>query len=74
MNKKTPGTINFAKQIKLITQKMSSNIRSIYKNVLESLSEVLEDDKRFYAYFEKKFPKSFKYLPIIKFGIFFLYL
>jgi hypothetical protein len=26
----------------------------------------LEDDKRFNAYLKKKFPKSFKYLPIIK--------
>ena len=68
--KKTPGMINFAKQIKFITQKRLFNTRSIYKNVLEYLSVILEDDKRFYAYFKKRFPKSFKYLPIIKFVTF----
>ena len=42
------------------------NIHSIYKNFLEYLSVTLEDDKRFYVYFKKKFPKSFKYLSIVK--------
>jgi hypothetical protein len=49
-----------------IAQKRHFSIRSIYKNVLNHLSVILEDEKRFYAYFKKKFPKSFKYLPIIK--------
>ena len=72
--KKTPEMINFAKQIKLkfITQKKLLNTRSIYKNGFKYLSVILEDEKRFYAYFKKRFPKSFKYLPIIKFVTFLL--
>jgi hypothetical protein len=68
--------INFAKPIKLkfITQNRLFSNRSIYKNVLNHLSVILEDEKRFYAYFKKKFPKSFKYLPIIKFITFLLIL
>lgn len=52
---------------RLTTQKRLFNSRSIYKNVLEYLYVTLEDDKRFHTYFKKRFPKSFKYLPIVKF-------
>ena len=44
--KKTPGMINFAKQIKFITQKKLLNTRSIYKNGFKYLSVILEDEKR----------------------------
>ena len=65
--KQTNDQINF----RFITQKkLFNNTRSIYKNVLEYLSVTLEDDKRFYAYFKKRFSKSFKYLPIVKFVTF----
>uniref|UniRef100_UPI003001CB00 hypothetical protein n=1 Tax=Cocconeiopsis kantsiensis TaxID=3082010 RepID=UPI003001CB00 len=63
---KTNNQIKF----RFITQKRLFNTRSIYKNVLEYFSVILEDDKRFYAYFKKRFPKSFKYLPIVKFVTF----
>jgi hypothetical protein len=46
------------------------NLNSIYKNVLEYFSVILEDNRRFRAYFKKRFPKSFKYLPIVKFVTF----
>lgn len=55
---------------RFITQKRLFNTRSIYKNVLEYFSVILEDDKRFYTYFKKRFPKSFKYLPMVKFVTF----
>ena len=54
----------------LFAQKRLFNTRSTYKNVLEYLSVILEDEKRFHAFFKKRFPKSFKYLPIVKFVIF----
>ena len=34
----------------------------------------MEDKKRFNTYFKKKFPKSFKYLPMVKFVLFLLIL
>ena len=74
--KKTLRMTTFLKQtndqikFRFITQKRLFNTRSIYKNVLEYISVILEDEKRFYAYFKKRFPKSFKYLPIIKFVTF----
>jgi hypothetical protein len=61
--KQTNDQIKF----RFITQKRLFNTRSIYKNVLEYLSVTLEDDRRFSNYFKKRFPKSFKYLPIVKF-------
>lgn len=51
-------------------KKFRFNTCSIYKNVSEYLSVILEDDRRFFAYFKKRFPKSFKYLPIVKFVTF----
>ena len=38
-------------KFRVITQKRLFNTRSIYKNVLEYFSIILENDKRFYAYF-----------------------
>ena len=55
-------------------QKRMLSTHSLYKNVFKHFSVILEDEKRFYAYFKKKFPKSFKYLPIIKFVTFLLIL
>ena len=66
----SPKQTNNQIKLRFITQKRLFNTRSIYKNVLEYLSVILEDEKRFYAYFKKRFPKSFKYLPIVKFVTF----
>ncbi len=50
-------------------QKKFFNTNSLFykKKVLGYISTVLEDDKRFSAYFQKRFPMSFKYLPIVQF-------
>ena len=53
--------------IKFITQKILFNTCSTYKKVSEYLFISLEDEKRFKAYYKKRFPKSFKYLPIVQF-------
>lgn len=39
----------------------------LYQKASKYLSVLLEDNKRFYVYYKKRFPKSFKYLPICKF-------
>jgi hypothetical protein len=57
-------------KFRLIDQKRLLNTSSIYKNILEYFSVILEDGKRFNAYFKKRFPKSFKYLYIVKFVTF----
>jgi len=61
-------------KLKCSTHKKMLSTRSIYKIVFNHLSVILEDKKRFNTYFKKKFPKSFKYLPMVKFVLFLLIL
>lgn len=61
---------NISKNLNLFTQKQMVSVNSIYKNILNRFSVILEDEKRFYSYYKKRFPKSFKYLPIVKFVTF----
>lgn len=68
----TTSIIQTNNQIKLrfITQKRFINTHSIYKNVMEYFTVILENEKRFNAYFKKRFRKSFKYLSKVKFVTF----
>ena len=56
-------------------QKRFFSNSSMYEKTLRYISVILEDDKRFSVYFRNNFPKSFKYLPIIKLiTIFFIFM
>jgi len=45
---------------------IEKKIINFKKNVLQYITEIFEDERRFNNYFKKRFPKSFKYLPIVK--------
>ena len=64
---------NVLKKVKNFTLNFGPQ-HSVVTNILNTFFIILEDEKRFSAYYKKKFPRSFKYLSVIKFTSFLLLL